>query len=160
MATLLKPSYGASTAITITSAATLASLTAAGCAARDNTADLAVDAQLTILATLATGTPASDKLINIWFDGSEDGAHFSDNAQYSGADAAVTLNVPPNFRGPFVIATPSSGGLQWIAFVPSVLKFLGGLVMPRKWGFIVENRTGLAFTAFSATYSPLQLTNI
>lgn len=163
MASTLKPVYAASSALTWTSAATLANGSASGCAAVDNTVNLYDDALVSILATIAAGAVASDKLINVWFASSEDGSTWpgtngaSDN--YGGTDAAVSLQNPTVYRAPFVQATPA-GGLQTKIIIPSVLKFLGGLVMPRKWGLIIENRTGLAFTALSASYTGANLQSV
>lgn len=150
----LKETLAASAAITITSAAALANGSAAGCAAIDNTSNLYFDALLQVVATIASGSIASDQLINVWLAGSEDGTNWDgtnggslDN--YVGTDAAVTLQSPSVYSGPFVIPTPNSNLTVRKSFW--VAPFFGGK-LPPKWGVIVENRTGLAFTAFSAAY--------
>jgi hypothetical protein len=158
MATLLKPSYGASASLTFTSAATLANGAAAGCLAVDNSSVLADDLLITLLATLATGTPVSDLAMNVYFGGSEDGTNYTDN--YLGTDAAVTLRTPTNLRGPYVHGVNTAGALQWKMVIPSFLRFWGGLFLPRKCGIVLENKTGLALTALAATYTPMQWTNI
>ena len=167
MSTTLQPSYsasGAGTSITITSAATLANGNAAGCTGIDNTGSLYIDATVQILATLANTSPGSDQLINIWFAASEDGTNYTSTNganldNYTGADAAVTLQSPTLFRGPFSIPTPNQN-LATRVIIPSVVKFFGGLVLPKKWGFIVENRSGMAFTAFSAEFTGINMKNV
>jgi hypothetical protein len=163
MTTTIKPVYGATTALTITSAAALASLAAAGCAARDNSADLFEDVIISFQASLANGSVAADKLINIWLAGSEDGTHWNGETgtgakdNYAGSDAAVTLDSPTNLLGPFQIGTPqnvSSGAPVYGGVIPSFCRYWGTrFVMPRKWGIVVENRTGLAFAGFSASFT-------
>lgn len=156
----LKPAYGSSTAITWTSAATLASGSASGCAAIDNTSNLYVDLMVTILATLASGTPTAGGAVYVYVAATEDGSTWTGtNAasldNYTGSDAAVTLQSPSVFAGPFTIPTPN-GGLLARKVIPSIARLAGGVLLPRKIGLIAQNSTGLAFTAFSATYSGLQ----
>ncbi len=134
-------SYASSASITCT-LDSLANGSARECTAVDNGTNKYVDAELYLAIPLAAGTPGSDKAINVYFYASEDGTNYTDNA--TGSDAAVTLRSPSNLLGPFVIATPDSGALTYKAVVASVARFFGG-VLPRKWGFVVENRTGLAF---------------
>lgn len=139
----IKLAFGTSTAITAT-LASLATATARECTAIDNTSNKFLDSMVYLALKLQTGTPASDKAIYVWFYGSEDGTNYTDNA--TGADAAVTMRSPSNLRGPFVIATPDSGGLTYKVVIGSVAAFFGG-VLPRKWGFVIENKTNIAFSA-------------
>jgi hypothetical protein len=109
---------------------------------------------------LVVGTPASDRAINFWFYGSEDGTNYNDNA--TGTDTALTLRSPNNFRGPWVTFTPDAGGLTYKTVIPSVAAFFGGNI-PRRFGVVIENRTGLAFNAtegnFAKTWTGVGLTS-
>jgi len=151
MSTLQKPSYGSSTAITTTALATLASSATAGwqSAAIDNTTDLALGILITLSVTLASGTPASDKTVYVYVYESEDGTSYTDNA--TGSQGTLTRRDPTNFKLLGTIATPDAGALtykQTFTYAPPV--------MPRKWGVYVNNITNLAFTAASASYTPVQ----
>lgn len=161
MATTLKPVYGTSTALTWTSAGTLANGSAAGCLAVDNTSNLFDDAYVYI--AIGVGTVASPKYINVWVAGSEDGTNYLGNSAttdaYAGTDAAVTLGAPTVFAGPYFQAT-TQASVTGKLFIPSVAKLMGTLILPRKWGLIVENQSGAAFTSLSATYTGLQLQNV
>jgi hypothetical protein len=154
-----KLSFGTSTAITCT----LASLADAGareCTVVDNSTNKYLDAMLTVAIKLQTGTPSSDKAVYVWFYGSEDGTNYTDNA--TGSDAAVTMRSPSNLRGPFVISCPDSGGLTYKGVIASVASFFGG-VLPRKWGFVVQNKTGITLSAtegdHTKTYTGVYTTN-
>lgn len=139
----IKVAYGTSTGITCT-LASLASTpgTAREGTAVDNTSNKFQDAMVYLAARLVTGTPGSDKVINIWAYGSEDATNYTDNA--TGTDAAVTLRAPNNFRLIGIIGTPDSGGLTYKSNPMPVASAFGG-ILPRKWGIVVENRTNLAF---------------
>jgi len=155
MATLQKPSYGASTAITATNLATLASSALAGwqSGAISNAADLALGILITVTVTLATGTPANDKTVYVYVYESEDGVNYGDNA--TGSEGTLTRRDPTNMRLIGTIATPDAGALtykQTFIYAPSV--------MPRKWGLYINNFTGLAFTTASASYTPVQGTSV
>lgn len=146
-----KINYGTSTAITCT----LDSLANAGvreCTAIDNGTNLFIDAMLYLAIPLAAGSPtANTAAINVYFYSSEDGTNYLDNA--TGSDAAVTLRSPTNLKGPAVFPTPTSGGLTYKLIVESVARMFGG-ILPRKWGFVCENATGLAFsTGVVKTYT-------
>lgn len=140
-----KIAYASSTGITIT----LASLASGATTARestaiDNTSNLYIDAIVYLALALQSGTPANDKAIYVYLYGSEDGTNYTDNA--TGSDAALTLRSPTNLRGPFVVSVPDSGGLTYKVIIPSVAAFFGG-VMPRKWGIVVNNFTGVTLSA-------------
>jgi len=152
---------GAGTALTWTSAGTLANASAAGCAAVDNQTNLYIDAMVYI--AIGIGTVANPKYVNIWLSSSEDGTNYTGNSAttdaYAGSDAAITLGAPPTFIGPFTQATVQSTVTAKIV-IPSLIAFFGGLVLPKKWGLIVENQSGAAFTSFSAEYSGIQFSNV
>lgn len=132
--------YSASSTYTI-SLAGLAANSARQGIAIDNSTTRYIDAMMYFAIQLQTGTPAGDRSLLFWFYGSEDGTNFGDNA--TGSDAPITLRSPNNFRGPFATFTPDAGGLVYRTYIPSVASFFGGN-MPRRWGVVIENRTGIA----------------
>lgn len=117
----------------------------------DNGTNKYLDALVEVIFELATGTPASDKAVYIYAYGSEDGTDFTDNA--TGTDAALTLRSPTNLRLIGVINTPDAGGLAY-KWVGTVAQAFGG-ILPRKWGLVVDNKTGVAAetTGCSASYT-------
>lgn len=146
-----KPKYGSSTTITTTNLQTLASSATAGwqSAAQDNGTDLALAVLLRLHVTLASGSPSSDKTVYVFVYESEDGTNYTDNA--TGSEGALTIRDPTNLKLLGTIACPVSGALtykQTFLYAPAV--------MPRKWGIVVVNVTGLAFTAAVASYTPVQ----
>jgi hypothetical protein len=156
----VKQAFGTSTTITCT----LASLADAGareCTAIDNSSNLYLDAMLYLAIKLQTGSTTGNQAIFVWFYGSEDGTNYTDNA--TGSDAAVTMRSPSNLRGPFVISAPDSGALTYKAVIASVASFFGG-VLPKKWGFVIENKTGITFDAtegnHTKTYTGVYVTSV
>ncbi len=146
-----KPLYGTSTTVTSTNLQSLASSATAGwqSSAIDNSSDLALGVLIYVSATLASGSPANDKTIYVSVYQSEDGTNYSDNA--TGSEGTLTRRDPSNFYLLGSIACPTSGSLtykQVFLFAPAV--------MPRKWGIYINNFTGLAFTAATVTYTPVQ----
>jgi hypothetical protein len=138
-----KLQYGASTNITCT-LASLASGSSRSCAFVDNTVNRYLDALVTLNVQLVAGTPTGNQVVRVWFYGSVDESTYLDNSV--GTDAALTLRTRSNLRGPWIISTPDAGGLTYNMIIPSVSVFFGGNLPPR-WGFVVENSTGLAFNA-------------
>ncbi|MEW6379785.1 MAG: hypothetical protein AB1611_09275 [bacterium] len=149
--------FGPSTPITITLAG-LASGQARSSLAVDNDSNRYIDAMVTLGIALASGTPAGDKQVLVWFYGSEDGLLYGDNA--TGADQAIVKRDPSNWRGPFELNTPDGGGLTYIAMIPSVAAYFNK-VLPRKWGIIIENQSGLALGGaeenFTKAYTGISL---
>ena len=142
----IKQAFGSSTAITIT-LASLANGSARQSAAIDNSTDKFLDVLVQLSIKLATGTPSAGQNINIYVYGSEDGTKYTDNA--TGANAAITLRNPTNLKeagSANPIQTPDSGGLTYTSEPFSIASLFGG-VMPRKWGVVVSNDTGLAFAS-------------
>jgi hypothetical protein len=151
MSTVQKPLYGTSTAVTSTNLQALASSATAGwqSAAIDNSSDLALGVLIYVSATLASGSPANDKTIYVSVYQSEDGTNYSDNA--TGSEGTLTRRDPSNFQLIGSTACPTSGSLtykQVFLYAPAI--------MPRKWGIYINNFTGLAFTAATVTYTPVQ----
>ena len=144
-----KQSLGALTNFTIT-LASLADASARESTSVDNSSNLFLDASIYLALTLAAGQPADEQVINIYFYSSVDGTNFDDNA--TGADAALTLRTPSNFKGPHVINCPDSGGVAWKSMIPSVAYFFNG-ILPVEWGIIVENQSGLAFDSTAGNHT-------
>jgi hypothetical protein len=143
MSTTDKILYGTSTAITVT-LASLASSSTAGrsCAAVDNGTNLFDDALVTIAVKTSASALANDKACYIYVYGSEDGtAYDGSSAEAEGTNVAVTFDSPTNLKGPVVLACPASSVTYKTTF--SVASMFGG-VMPRKWGFVLQNYTGQA----------------
>lgn len=141
----IKLAYGSSTNLALT----LASLASSATAARestvvDNGTNKFLDALVQVHVKLQTGTPANDKAVYVYAYGSEDGTNYTDNA--TGADAALTMRDPSNLRLIGMIACPDSGGLTYKSAPMSVAAAFGG-VLPRKWGIVVRNYTGVALSA-------------
>ncbi len=145
----IKSKYGAATAITIT-AGTLASSNTAGqsSTAIDNTTDLFIDALVEVAPTLSATAPANDKNVYVYAYGSVDGTNYTD--AISGTDAAYTFRVPTHLRLIGVIPTAAASA-AYRSMPMSVAAAFGG-VLPPKWGIVIKNYTGSAFTAFSAQY--------
>jgi hypothetical protein len=140
----IKTAFGSPTALTIT----LASLAQAGAresTAVDNSSNKYVDAMVYVQVKLQTGTPGSDKLVNVYAYWSHDGTNYTDNA--TGSDAAITMRSPTNLRLIGAIQVPDSGALTYKFVIPSVLAFIGGESLPQKWGVVVENRTNVTLSA-------------
>ncbi len=140
----LKQAFGSSTAITCT----LASIAGAGSArestAVDNGTNLFLDVMVYLAIKLQSGSPSGDRAIFIYAYGSEDGTNYGDNA--TGSDAALTLRTPTNLRPLGTINCPDSGALTYKSGPMSLAAAFGG-VIPRKWGVVVQNLTGVTFSA-------------
>lgn len=152
----IKEVFGTSTAITIT-LNNLASSATAGreATAVDNTANLYLDALVTVILAIGAGTIANDQCAYIYAAGSEDGTNYTDNA--TGSDAAITPNVPTNLKLIAVVAMPTQSLTYKVVF--SIAAAFGG-ILPRKWSIIVRNYCGIALSASgnSASYSGVYAT--
>jgi hypothetical protein len=152
--------YGSTTAITCTMASLASSATAGrSCAAVDNGTNLFDDVLLTVIVKTSASALANDKACYVYLYGDEDGTTFNaSSAENVGTDVAVTLDSPTNLKGPFVIACPAVSVTY--RGVWSIAQAFGG-VMPRKWGFVIQNYTGQALDASvaSASYSGITYTN-
>ena len=163
MATTDKIAYATSTAITCTLASLASSATAGrGSAAVDNTSNLYDDAMLTIAVKTSASALANDKACYVYLYGSEDGTVYTgSSAEAEGTDAAVTLDAPTNLRGPYVLVCPASS-VTYRLVIGSVAGAFGG-VLPRKWGFVLQNYTGQALDSTEGnhqkTYSGVTYTN-
>ena len=152
--------YANSAAITIT-LNSLASSSTVGrsSTAIDNSANLYIDAYVTVISSTSNSSLGNDKAVYIYVYGSEDGTNFEQEESSSPfTDGSYTINNPTIFRGPVVIPVATSGKQYIKTF--SVNSFFGG-ILPRKWGIIVINFTGqaLASAGNSVTYSGVTYTN-
>jgi hypothetical protein len=155
----IKAEYAASAAISITLNSLANSATAGReSAAVDNSSNKYLDALVRVEVTLAAGSPANDKTVYVYAYGSEDGTNYTDNA--TGSDAALTQRVPSNLRLIGAIATPDSGGLLYKSNPMSVAAAFGG-ILPRKWGIVVRNYSGLALhtSGHAASYTGVYATS-
>lgn len=145
----IKIAYGTSTAITCT-LGSLASGSARESTVVDNGSNLFLDAIVNLSVKLAAGSPASDKCVYIYAYGSEDGTNYTDNA--TGSDAALTPRSPSNLALIGIISTPDSGAVTYKSGPLGVASAFGG-ILPRKWGIVVKNMTGLAFSGTENDHS-------
>jgi len=147
-----KIAYAASASITIT-AASLASSATAGrsCAAVDNSTNLYDDAELTVAVKTSASALANDKACYLYFYASEDGTVYGgSSAEAVGTDVAVTFDSPTNLYGPIAIACPASS-VTYRKVIPSVAAIFGG-VLPKKWGFVLQNYTGQALDSTAGNH--------
>lgn len=147
MTTTIKSSYATAATIAIT-LGNLANGAAREGPAVNNATTLYLDAILYLAIALVAGVPSSLQKIRVYLYASHDGTNYTDNA--TGSDAAITLRTPTNLILLGEIACPTSGGLTWKGVFPSVAAACGG-ILPKKWGIVVENRTGLEFAAAGHT---------
>jgi hypothetical protein len=159
--TSLRAEYGTSSGITIS----LASITSGGTQQSttvDNTGNMFVDVLVQLSVKLSTGTPSGEKVIYVYVFGSEDGTRLTDNV--SGTDGTITLREPTNLRLLGAIYTPDAGGLTYVSNPMSLLAAFGGLTIPRKWGIVVQNQTGVTFSGTEGdhqkTYTGIRLQTV
>lgn len=117
---------------------------------------------LTIAVKTSASALANDKACYVYIYGSEDGTVYNgSSAEAEGTDAAVTLDSPSNLKGPFVINCPASSTTYRLV-IGSVAAVFGG-VLPRKWGFVLQNFTGQALDSTEGnhqkTYTGITYTN-
>ena len=160
----IKMAYGTSTAFTIT----LASLANGATSGRestvvDNSSDLYIDALAQVIVTVSSGTPANDKAVYIYAYGAEAATtNYSGNA--TGVDAAINLDSPTAMRLIGVIPTPTAAtAVTWEGQPMSVAAAFGG-ILPRRWGIVVRNYSGLSLTSSTtlniASWSGVSYTSI
>ncbi len=159
MTTTFKEAIDASTAITCT-LTSLATASARGSNSVDNSTNLYPDALVTVTVTIASGTPTSTgSFVNVYVFGSEDGTNFgtinSATAGTPGTDGAFgALTVTPNLIGPIAqiaAVTITSTGERTFRSQPIPIAQAFGGSLPRKWGILIENQTGLAFSTSTTT---------
>ena len=143
MATTLKPSYGAHTAITITSLNSLANNAYAGSAVVDNTVSLWVDALVSVRVTANSTGVSTTGSITIFAYGDVDTTTYTDGV--TGTDAVQTVPSPTNLR-PLGIGNVNTNSGVFRAGPFSVASLFGGR-LPGKWGIVVLNGSGAALAA-------------
>lgn len=163
MTTTTNIKFGTSTAITCTLASLASSASAGrGCTAVDNTSNLFDDAMLTVQVKTSASALANDKACYVYIYGSEDGTVYSgSSAEAQGTDAAMTFDSPSNMKGPFPLNCPATSTTYRLV-VGSVAALFGG-IMPRKWGFALQNYTGQNLSSTEGdhqkTYTGITYTN-
>jgi hypothetical protein len=130
-------------------ASTTTGVAASGPATTSTTNNI-VDAMVTVAVTLGAITPTASTNILIWAYGSENGTTFcgaqSGSVEALGTDSAETIDVDGNnlvYLGSIHCHTAS---IQLLSKPMSIASAFGG-IMPRKWGIIIQNQTGLALAA-------------
>lgn len=142
-----KTTYATSAAVTIT-LTSLASGSARESTAIDNATNLYLDAMLYVALKLAAGTPAGE--FTVYAYGSEDGTNYDENV--TGSNAAITLRTSHNLQVLGRINAYTSGALTYKMTFTSVATALGG-ILPRKWGVVILNSTGLAMDSSGSSIS-------
>lgn len=127
----------------------------------DNTSNLYDDAELTVLCSVAAGTPtAAGSYINVWLAGSEDGTNWPvflnglTPITAGGGDAAQGALGSTNnlfFLGAIQCTTSTQATTAAPNNYRQTFSGLGLLNMFRKWSVFIENQTGLAFSSLSST---------
>lgn len=157
----MKIAFGSSTGMTCT----LASLADSATVGRESTAvvnssNLYLDAIVYLACALQTGTPTAPMATFIYAYGSEDGTNYTDNA--TGTDAAITLRAPSNLPIVHTIKMPASGALTYKSLPIAMGRAGFGGALPRAWGIVVRNDTGVTFSAtegnHTKTYSGVYMT--
>lgn len=152
--------YGSSTTLAIT----LASLASSSIAGRESatvttTVNKPLDVHVMLQTKTSSGTIANDKAIYIYVHGSEDGTNYgsANDVELTGTDAAVT-NVGTGLILASVISA-STSGTAYNSQPFSVAQAFGGYV-PRKWGVVVRNFTGVALDSTASGVHVLSYTEI
>lgn len=157
--TTLAQSFGASASLTVNTTAWAQAVTISTNALNvSGVSPVPDDIMLTVSFAVPAGTPADSKAVNVWIAPSEDGTHYPDNDQYSGTNnTQTTLRSPSNFLGPFVVAA-GTASITAYGVLPSLRTLCGG-ILPREFGVILENQSGLTLTSPAVTYTPVNFTN-
>jgi len=147
----IEPLYGTnnqSMTITMTS---LASTSARASTAVDNTTNLYEDVYLFFKMATNTAGVSTTGYINVYGYGTVDGGTTYPES-ITGTDAAITLTSPPNL---VLIAQINANAVsKTYTFGPVSFCRLYGLdKLPAKWGVVVVNQTGAAFTATAGNYA-------
>jgi hypothetical protein len=159
MATL-EPKYAAETAITINADGILNN-TARQSTVVDNTSNLYTDAKITLKLQTGAGALASNPLILIYaYALSFGGTTYPDGI--TGADGSYTLYSLPNL--PLIRAiNVQTANTSFASDELSIAAAYGG-VLPRKWGIVIVNNTGLTLAGTAgqsllnaASFMPEQL---
>lgn len=141
----------ASSSLTIT----LLGLTNTGarqCIAYVNSGSNFTDAQLLIQLQTTTGTHGDAFVAYVHGYCSPNATNWNDPITTS-TDLAVTITTGMNLIGPWVVnfGTSVTGLAAKVAVIPSLANFFGGQ-LPAQFGFVVENRTNVAFGSTGANF--------
>lgn len=128
--------YAPTTAMSIT-INSLQSLNARTSASVPGSSYVDVHVQVNIATS---GNATVDKAIYVYAYGTEDGTNYQYNA--TGNDAAITVDSTSPFRAIGVISHGNSGSQIYRSRPMAVSPAFGGY-LPRNWGILLDNRTGL-----------------
>ena len=111
----------------------------------DNSSTRYDDVLFQLLYQTTMGAIADDKCVYVYFYGAASSNTFPATPNVTGTDAAITLAVGSNYNigAPLIISAINTQTTMRSEPV-SVGQFFGGH-LPSQWGFIVYNRTTLAF---------------
>ena len=168
MSTTIKPTYGASAAITSTNLQSLANdstnlLAGWMSAVIDNTSNLSIDELISLILKAGT-SPTAGNSIEVWaWSVLDDTPTYPDTI--TGSEGTVTLtSANVKAAGAFKLAAvitvdATSSRLYHVVF--SLAQIFGGQ-MPRKWGLLVINGSGVALASSGNVVSrmPMQLQNV
>ena len=151
--------YGSSNALSFAGAFATAANNAvhSSAAVTTSTTNNIVDTMVRVQCTLTT--PGSPNQVVVYVYGSEDGTNFASNSGTSDdvdgtAKALTALQSPTNMRLLGVMSTMVASSTTYKSQPMSIAAAFGG-TMPRKWGIVVQNTTGAAFTAASGSYTEI-----
>ena len=146
----LKTKYGSSgNALSIT-LASLANGSARQSAEVSNASDLFLDVLVTIKLKSATVGVSQAGYATVYAFGTTDGGTTRTEGAGSG-DAAITLVNPTNLRMIGMLNMVGTS-VTYVAGPFSVAQAFGG-VLPEKWGIVIENSSGAAFTATGSDHA-------
>lgn len=148
--------YGSSTSLACTSFNSLANSTtalASSAAATTTTSNNIVDAMVQVKVNAGANTPSASTIVSVFAYGSLDGTTGSysgavggANELIDGSDKAITVNAYGHnlrFLGTILIHTAS---VVYQSEPMSIAAAFGG-IMPRKWGVVLMNQSGVALAA-------------
>ena len=150
----VKIAYGTETTFTC-SLASLASSATAGRESTvvDNGTDKWMDAMVMLKVALGAGTIANDRAVHVFAYGTVDTAGPTYPDAVTGADAAITMNDPTQLKLLGSVFTPTQSltykGGPW-----SVASLFGGM-LPKKWGIVVRNYSGIALSSTEGNHAKL-----
>lgn len=130
---------------TVITLASLAQASARESRVVDNTSTRYDDVLFNFWYQTTMGTIADDKVVYVYFYGGNNNGEFPANPAITGTDAAVVMAVNSSYNlslGVVLNAINTQTTMRSEAI--SVGQALGG-VLPPYWGFVVYNRTTLAF---------------
>jgi hypothetical protein len=115
-------------------------------AAVDNTANIFLDALVSVKVKSAASSTAATGTVNVYAYGTTDGGTTYGGGEASmGTDAGVTLTSPPNLVLIGVINVVANS-TTYNRTAMSVAAAFGG-VLPDHWGIVIENKSGATLDA-------------